>query len=246
MSRKLNLGDNILPLRNVALLSGLIKRVEQRRWGLPGMAVFHGKTGHGKTYACSGAVVGMDVIHISVQQLWNKKKLMTSILRELQMPQTGTLADLMERCNEGLAIADRTLIIDEADYAVDRGMIEMIRDMHDGSGASIILVGMEQLPQKLKKWELVDGRILAWVGAEPADFQDAKLMANWYAKGITLDDALIEKVRTENNGSARRMSVDFAHVLDCAHQSGQTTMTLDAWGDAPFLRGEAPVAREGL
>lgn len=149
----------------------------------------------------------------------------------------------MEMVNEGLASAGRTLIIDEADYAVDRGMIEVIRDMHDRSGMPVVLIGMELLPQKIRKWPLVDGRILTWTQAPPIDLRDARMLAEHYAPGIEIDDALIELVMTQNAGDARKMTTDFAHVLEQSALQGTTTMTLDKWGKAPFLRGEAPKPR---
>ena len=132
----------------------LIKKLQNRHWGLPGMGVFHGPPGFGKTYACIHAAVVLDAIHISVQSLWTKKTLLTAILGELSIVPHKTLAEMMMQVNKGLSLAARPLIIDEADYAIDRGMIEIIRDFHDGSHMPVILIGMEMLPQKLRKWEL--------------------------------------------------------------------------------------------
>ena len=168
------------------------------------------------------------------------------MLREIGIVPLKTMAEMMNQINEGLAISGRTLIIDEADYAVDRGMVEIIRDIHDGSSMPVILIGMEKLPQKLKQWELVDGRILSWQGAEPADLRDARMLAEVYAPGLTLDDALIDRIRSTNKGSARRISSDLAYVLEQARLQGVQQMTLADWGDQPFLRGEAPAPREGL
>jgi len=246
MAQTKSLGNSIKPLRNVAALAELVHRVEKRGYGLPGMAVFHGPTGLGKTFAGAFSAASLDTIHISVQKMWTKKTLLSSVLRELGIVAKGTMADMMQQVNEGLAIAGRSLIIDEADYAVDRGMIEVIRDMHDGSSMPVILIGMEELPQKLRRWELVDGRILDYVGAEPADMRDTKLLAEVYAPDVTLDDSLLERIRDVNKGSVRRISVDLAYVLEQSRLQGQKAMTLDKWGQAPFLRGDAPSIREGL
>jgi DNA transposition AAA+ family ATPase len=246
MAHSMSLGNSIKPLRNVASLVTLIKKVENRQWGLPGMAVLYGPTGFGKTYACIHAAVALDAIHISVQKMWTKKTLLTAILRELSIVPHKTMAEMMMQVNEGLTIAARPLIIDEADYAIERGMIEIIRDFHDGSHMPVILIGMEMLPQKLRKWELVDGRVLAWAAAEPADLRDARLLAQVYADGVSIDDALLQKIVTENKGSVRRISVDMAYVLEQSKLQGIEAMTLDAWGNSPFLRGNAPAPREGL
>ncbi|MDK3072728.1 ATP-binding protein [Sedimentitalea sp. JM2-8] len=246
MTQHMALGNSIQPLRNVAALVTLIKRVQKRGFGLPGMATFYGPPGFGKTYAACHAAAALDAIHIPVQKLWTKKTLLTSILNELSIVPRPTMADMMMQVNEGLALSGRPLIIDEADYAVARGLIEIIRDFHDGSSMPVILIGMEMLPQKLSKWELVDGRMLAWVGAEPADLRDAQMLARVYARDIVIDDALLERIVTVNKGNARRISTDLAHVNEQSLMQGSKRMTLDAWGDAPFLRGEAPAPRRGI
>ena len=246
MTQSMSLGNSIRPLRNVAALTTLIKRVEGREFGLPGMAVFYGPTGFGKTYAACHASAVQKAIHIPVQRLWTQKTLLTAILRELSIVPRKTLAEMMMQANEALAAAQRPLIIDETDYAIERGMIEIIRDFHDGSHVPVILIGMEMLPQKLRKWELVDGRILSWVAAEPADLRDARLLADIYALGVKIDDALLKRILQTNKGSVRRISTDLAHVLEQSKLQGVREMTLDAWGDAPFLRGDAPGPREGL
>lgn len=246
MEQKLNLGNSVQPLRNVAALATLVKRIEGREFGLPGMAVFHGPSGLGKTFACAHAAVHLNAIHVTVDDTWTKKTLLEAVLSELRTPPKRTIAEMMKQVKPALAIAGRTLIIDEADDAVDRNLIPTIRHMHDGSSMPVILVGMEKLPQKLKRWELVDGRVLAWTAAEPADFQDARLLAQVYARGIELDDALIAKIVEVNAGSVRRISVDLAYVTEQSRMQGVSKMTLDAWGNAPFLRGSAPLPREGM
>lgn len=246
MSKNMELGNTIRPLRNVAALAQVVKTVEGREFGLPGMAVFYGPTGLGKTYAACYASVALNCIHVSVQKLWTTKTLLTQILRELGIVPKRTLAEMLMQVNEGLAVSGRSLIIDETDYAIERGMIEIIRDFHDGSGMPVILIGMELLPQKLREWELVDGRVLVWSAAEPADLADARQLAEVYANGVTVDDPLLARIVEDNKGSARRISADLAHVKSQAQLQGADHMTLDEWGNAPFLRGQAPAPREGL
>lgn len=246
MTQKLTLGNSIQPLRNVAALATLVKRLEKRGWGLPGMGVFHGPPGLGKSFACGHAAFNLDCIHITVDDTWTKKILLQAILTELRIERTGTIADMMMKAKAGLARAGRTLLMNEADDAVLKNLIPTIRHLHDGSEMPVILIGMERLPQKLKKWELVDSRIVAYVGAERLDMRDARLLAKAHIDKVEIDDALIAKILEDCNGSARLISNDLAHVVEQSRLMGQPRMTLDEWGQAPFLRGEAPLPREGM
>ena len=246
MAQSMNLGNGVRPLSNVARLVTLVERVEKRAFGLPGMAVFHGFPGLGKTFASAFCAAQLDCIHISVQEEWTRKFLLKQILRELGLTARGQTADMGMQANEGLAIAGRTLIIDEADYALKKGMINLIRGLHDGSGVGVVLVGMEDLPQMLKSAEQVDGRILSWDQAEAADTRDTALLAEHYAPGVSFDEAMLDRIRKRNNGSARYISRDLAYVLEQCQIQGDFLMTADKWGDAPFPRAQAPVPRGAL
>lgn len=243
MAQTMSTGNSIRPLRNVALMAQLIKRLEGRAMGLPGIGVFYGPSGFGKTFAAAYAAAQLDAIHVSVQELWTKRTLIEQVLAELGQDPKRTLAASMKQANEALAIARRPLIIDEADYAMARNLISIIRDFHDGSQVPVVLIGMERLPQKLRKLELVDNRILEWTAAEPADLTDAKMLAELYVPGIEVGEDLITHILNRHKGRVRRMVTDFAYVLEKANIQGVTSMSLDAWGQAPFLRASAPQPR---
>lgn len=246
MSENMEIGNSIQPLRNVAALAQLIKNLDGRKHGLPGMGVFHGPPGYGKTMAAVYAASALDAIHISVQELWTRKTLLQQVLRELGVAPEKTLADMMMQANQHLAIAARPLIIDEADYAVQRGLIQIIRDFHDGSDVPVILIGMEKLPQKLRKWELIDSRVKSWVAAQPANLKDARYLADFYAEGITIEDGLLQHILDRNTGNVRRTVVDIDFVHEQCKTMGLKEMTLQDWGKTSFPRDEAPAPRVGL
>ena len=76
MTQNLTTGNSILGMTNVALLTKVIKRLENRAHGLDGIGVFSGEPGLGKSIACAYAAASMDAIHISVQEMWTKKTLL--------------------------------------------------------------------------------------------------------------------------------------------------------------------------
>ncbi|WP_425091976.1 AAA family ATPase [Tropicimonas sp. S265A] len=234
---------SIKPLRNVAAMATLMQRLETRLPGLEGMAVFYGPSGYGKTFAATHcALVDPYAIHVVVQDVWTKRSFCEAILVELGIKPKHTVTNLVNQVQEGLINSGRPLIVDEADRAAKRGMIEMIRDIHDNSGCPIILVGEETLPQALMKWERVHGRMLDWVAAEPADLQDAKLLAQHYAKGVEVGEDLLKKMVVETRGSIRRITVNCAQIREFGMRQG-----LDAVGVAEFTKplfvGEPPKMR---
>ena len=244
MAQKLNLGNSIQPTRNVAMLSKLIKSVEAREFGLPGLAIFHGPPGFGKSFSCAHAAVHLDAIHITCDDTWTKKQLLKTILLELNKEPKGTMADLMEKAKTALAVASRTLIIDEADDAVAKNLVPTIRHLHDGSSVPVIFVGMEFLSEKLKKWDLVASRVYDWAAAQPADLHDLRLLAKRYAAETKIDDALLEKVREVTRGVHRVLATDLAHIQREARTEGEPHMTLSKWGGRKFFSQREPEPRD--
>lgn len=246
MSQHMEIGNSIQPLRNVSALATVIKRLETRRQGLPNLGVFYGPPGYGKTCAGVFAAAHLDAIHVVVQETWTRKDLLKRILRELSVVPRGTMSDHQDQVHEGLALANRPLLIDEADVAIARNMMGIIKEMVDGSLIPVVLIGMEELPQTIAKHPLVYSRTLSWVAAEPATLSDAKLLASYYAPSIEIADDLLQDILERNTGNARLTSTDISHVEEKANEWGITDVSLKRWGKTPFPRVDAPAPRRGL
>lgn len=234
---------SIAPLRNVRAMAELINRVKHRAHGLPGMACFYGPSGYGKTSAAIFAANRFGAYHVQVKSCWTRKKLCEAILKDLALQPARTIADMVDQIAEALAASDRPLLIDEADHLVAKGMIEIVRDLHEASGATVILIGEEQLPFKLQQWERVHGRMLDWVGAEPATLDDVRHLAGIYCQGVELDGALAQRILDESRASIRRISINLERVSEFARIQGADRVTGEAFASKPFFTGVAPAPR---
>ncbi|MEO0999846.1 MAG: ATP-binding protein [Pseudomonadota bacterium] len=237
---------SVAPLRNVSALATLIKRVQDRTHGLPGMAVFYGPSGFGKTTSAIYAANKFDAAHVEVRSVWTSKKLLQAILAELSVVPKRTVADMLDQAAAALAVAARPLIIDEADHLVRRNMIEIARDLHEASGAPVIMIGEELLPQRLQRWERVHGRILDWVEAQPACLDDVERLATIYAPGVDFEEAYLSALLDASGNSIRRVSVNLERAEEVAKRAGTNRMTLAAWAGHEFFRGAAPSPRRGI
>jgi DNA transposition AAA+ family ATPase len=246
MTQTLEIGNSVKPLTNVATMAALVKELQNRTFGMPGLGVFHGYPGYGKTFGAIFCASAFDVIHISMQGDWTKKTFLQRLLHELGLPAKRVVPDMVLQACEGLAKEGRTLIIDEADYAFRRGIIELIRDLHDGSDTPVVMIGMEEFPQKLRKYELIDSRVMSWVAAQPASLKDAGMLAEVYAEGVEIDEDLLNAILERNTGNVRRMVTDLAQVKNEARKLGQTSISLEDWGGMEFRRQDAPSPRRGL
>lgn len=240
-------GKSYAPLRNMALFSELMQRVMHRESHLPGMACFYGHSGYGKTFSAIWAANRARAYYVELGETWTRKTLCQSILRELgltSMMGQGALPDLVSAIVDRLAEErDRPLIIDEADFLVKKGMIDLVREIHDKSQAPVILIGEELLPVKLQKYERTHNRMLDWVAAVPCDLKDAKQLAQLYVPAVEIDDGLVAAIAKASDGRARRIAVNLERVRERAQLQGRKRMSLAEWGDEPFFTGEPPRRR---
>ena len=235
--------NTIAPLENVTLFHGLVDRVMNRPAHLPGLATFHGPSGYGKTFAATYSANVHRALYVEVGASWTRKRYCQELLKELGIPVSGTIPDMVEKVVEGLALSGAPLIVDEFDHAVERGLVELTREIHDKSGAAMVLIGEEGLPLALVKYERFHNRMLDWVAAQPASAEDVRHLARLYAPEITIADDLVAHINRLSEGRARRACVNIEKVRERAAAEGAGTVDMAWWGNAPLFTGKAPRGR---
>lgn len=235
--------NSVAPLRNVSGLVSLIDRLENRTPGLPGLGVFYGYSGFGKTTAAIYAANSCDAYQVQMKSTWTQKKLCQSLLQEMSIEPAKTIADMVDQISEELALSQRVLLIDEADFLVKRSMIEIVRDIYESSGSPVVLIGEERLPRNLEKWERVHGRVLAWLPAEPACLEDVDLLAKIYAPEVDLDVNFQKLLLKESKHSIRRVCVNLELVSEYSKVHGGNVVDLATWKERKFIPCHAPAPR---
>ena len=233
----------IAALRNVSALTQLIRRVEARGPGLPGMAAFYGPSGFGKTTAAIYAANKFSAVQVQVKSTWARKKFCEAILFDLGLKPARTIADMVDQIAQELARSGRPLLVDEADFLVQRGMIEVVRDIYESSFSTVILIGEELLPTSLQRWERVHGRMLDWVPAEPATLRDVDLLAPIYCPGVELAPELKAALLDVSRQSIRRICVNLDRALERARTLDRARLEAGDFDPASFFTGTAPAPR---
>lgn len=228
---------------NLRLCQMALTRAIDRSQGLPGLVVFYGPSGWGKSASATALANPTRAYYVQAQSSWTRKHMLTTIMRELGLPIGGTIPEMAEQIGAELAASGRPLIIDEMDHVVDRGLVELVRDIYEASHAAIVLIGEEGLPGKLKRWERMHGRVLAWVAAQPVNLGDAQALRPIYSPDVEIADDLLQAVVDQAHGSVRRVCVNISLIRDEALNAGSDSMTLQSWGKRQFYTGEAPKRR---
>lgn len=233
----------IANIQNLAIVRAALERLGSRTDGIPGLGALYGPAGWGKSTAMVAVMNATRAYYVQMRSAWSRKTLLEKILVEMGFKPSGTISKLLDDICEQLGKSGRPLMIDEFDFAL-RGdsMVELVRDIYEGSQAVIIIAGEELLPKKLARWERFHSRVATWLPAQPVSLADAKLLAPIYCETPCAEDFLARLV-AKSGGSTRRVCVNLAVAAETAAIEGWRKIDLAAWKDRQIYTGQAP-ARE--
>jgi DNA transposition AAA+ family ATPase len=202
MGTMTNKSGFIQPLQNVLLFDELVQLLLDREAWQEGIATFHGFAGYGKTVAATFAANTHEALYIEIGESWTKKKFCQQLLKELGVEPDRSIPDMVEQIIDRLKLVRKPLFIDEFDILVDKGYCEIVREIYNKTRASIVLIGEENLPQKiLKASERLHSRILRFQPAQPIGGQDTAILAQRFANDIELSDDLCDFVAAKSGGA---------------------------------------------
>jgi DNA transposition AAA+ family ATPase len=227
----------IAALRNVEAFYEALDAAQRRVHHLPGLVVFHGPSGYGKTFSAQYAANTHSALYVEARSTWTKRALCRAILAEIGLEPAQRVYEMSAQIAEALLYSRRPLILDEADHVLAAGAIEIVRDIHEASGAVIAMIGEERLPNKLRAVERVHNRVIAWVAAQPTDLADAQALARLYCPGLTVADDLLAQIVDASEGGARRVCINLHAVLEEARRRPGPALDRAWWGDRPLHTG---------
>jgi DNA transposition AAA+ family ATPase len=232
--------SKIVLVKNVARLAEAGEALIRRAPGMPGMGLAHGETGYGKTTAITWYVNRCNGVYVRAWATWTPAAMFGAILRELGRGARGSCAQMMGDIIEALALSNRPLFVDEADYLVDSTrMSESLRDIHDMATVPVVLIGMGGIDQRLAHRKQLTGRVMQDVRFAPLDIEDAQRVATQLTE-VTVCADLLDGLNRHAAGSIRLLVVGLARIEQWAKSRGLDTVSAQQWGRRQFFTGEAP------
>lgn len=230
----------IVMVNNVLRLSEAGEALIHRTPGADGMGLIHGETGYGKTTAVTWYVNRCNGVYVRALALWTPASMLGTVLRELGRAPRGSCARMMEEIIEALALSNRPLFIDEADYLVEsKRMTETLRDIHDMATVPVILIGMGGIDQRLAHRKQLTGRVLQDVRFTKLSTADAAQLAAELCE-VSIQPDLLQVLTKATDGSARLLVVALSRVEKRARAMGLSAIGLKDWGKRDFFTGQAP------
>jgi DNA transposition AAA+ family ATPase len=244
-------------MKNIFLETGNVSRfrealsvLEDTERGRPGLMTASGQAGRGKTVAGREHAVRTKAVYIRVLQDWTPRAMLAELCRNLDGSEPGTtdrakklaisfLNDLQEK--KGIL---KTILVDEADR-LSIGLVEHLRDVHDLTGAPIVLIGEEHLNQVLRTKSRLWDRVVQKVEFGPITAEDIMLFA-LEAAGLRLDPDVAKELGRRSGGGFRLVWTDVYRLEQMAKASGTNKVEMKmVEGLNGVSRGGAEARRRG-
>lgn len=226
-------------LSNVQALAIAVTDALERGPALPGLICLYGPSGYGKSSAAAYVANRWRAYYVELKSLWSVKHLMIQILREMGILPGHTVPEMLDQVCEQLTLSGRPLIIDQADYLIDKGRAQVLMDLYEGSRSPVIYIGEEGLASKMKgHHNTVHRRVLHWIEAQPASADDCRQLARLYSPGVEIADDLLGDVNALVEGCAGRVAVNLHRIHAEAGVQGWPRVDRAIWGDRALSSGE--------
>ncbi|MGQ0621685.1 MAG: AAA family ATPase [Panacagrimonas sp.] len=231
----------IVPINNLVRLNDAGEALRRRPSSMPGMCLVHGETGYGKTTAVQWYANRCNAVYVRAMAEWRPGSMLAAIARDLRIAPRGSCAATLGDIIEALALSQRPLFVDEADYlAKSDSMTESLRDIHDMAAVPVVLIGMAGIDRRLSHRKQLTGRILQDVRFTPCTADDARKVADGLCEVKVADDLLL-RLHRKAAGSLRLLVVGLDAIESSARHQGLPEIDGAAWGKSDqFFTGEAP------
>lgn len=240
MTKEAQAVNTTAPLANVATCMRACERAMSRPEHLPGLVAFYGPSGWGKTTSAIYAANHYRAYYVEAKSAWTKMALLDALLNEMGLAPEKTVNKRIDQVAEQLIKSSRPLILDEFDHVVNRNLVDIVRDIYEGSNAPMLLIGEERIEVNLRRWERFHNRVLDWVPAQPASLDDAKHLRGLYCKRAKITDDLLAHIHDAAHGNVRRICVNLERVQEHALTHNMERVNLGDWGKRELYTGEAP------
>lgn len=220
--------------KNVQRYMAGIEAVSTPIRGRIGMMLAYGPPGTGKTETGMWYAAQNEVPYIRARDITSRRSLLSNIVGELGHAPSYRSDALFDQAVDQLMERPRVMIIDEVDYLMKGGMVEVLRDLNDITNSPIILMGMEFADKKLKRYRHLFDRISAIVRLELFDEAETANLAGQICETPLADDA-IAFVHKQAQGKLRLTTTWFSRAEQLAKLNRLDKITaqhLQSYGEA--------------
>lgn len=172
-----------------------------------------GKTDVGQWYASQN-----DVPYVRAKDISSRRSLLANIVAELGVAGSFRTDDLFNQIVEQLIERPRPIIIDEVDYLIRGGAVEVLRDINDMTNTPIIMMGMEHAEKNMRRFRHLYDRFTAIIRFELFDLEEIKGLAESIC-GVNLSECALQFISQNGQGKLRTTTTWFARAEQLAKRN---------------------------
>ena len=199
---------------NFRILTEAEKIVARRGAREASLVLIQGKYGIGKSELIERWASENGHVFIRSKRIWTNSSMLKDVATSLGLSVRGTATETENRIKEHLAISMQTLIFDEADYLADiksAAKLETIRDISDVTGTMIFLIGMQDFPAVVQRYEHIASRVARIVQLHPLSLADVQTTCKAKSE-VALTPALVEQIHRDSGGRMRHILNAIANI----------------------------------
>ncbi len=194
---------------NFKLFQALAGALKARGAGVPGLGLVYSDPGLGKTFAGIWLADREEAVYIRALAAMSARWMTEELVRELGAEPRFYMSHLYKQARDLLTKEKRLIIIDEIDHlARDRKAIETLRDLSDETGASFLLIGMNDCLMTLQRIPHLFDRMRAHiVNFKPLSLDEARTAAHELLD-VDIDDRSLTEIHKTSGGNFRQLIVN--------------------------------------
>lgn len=220
--------------KNVAAFRRGVETLTNRDRYQPGFMVVQGESGRGKSQAAINWHGQNGGVFLRVWEGWSQH----AFLQALAFEVTGGRVHCVFQCKrevvDFLSADPAPIIVDEADR-LDIRRIEDLRDVHEATGVSIVLIGEEAFFPKLKSRQRIYSRVAEVINFAPVEKGDIVLYAA-QAADLKVSPEAAAFLAAEVHGSFRLVHNLVAKLEAFAKASNVDVIDMDALAGAGLAK----------
>lgn len=218
---------------NYRILKETEKIVARRGAREAGLVILQGVYGIGKSELTARWASESGHVFIRCDRVWTVRSLLEVTATTLGLSITGSAKDLSSRIKAHLMVSMQTLIFDEADYLADMqscAKLDAIRDITDVTGTMVFLIGMQDFPAIVQRYEHIASRARI-VQLHPLTLADVQITCKVKSE-VALTPALVERIFQDSHGRMRHVLNAIANIEVWAEANSWTEV------DVPHVKGK--------
>lgn len=203
------------------------KLVAKRGAREAGLVIVKGVFGIGKSELTERWAADSGYVFVRAKETWTKRALLDELAEKMGLAKGGRNQEVQARIIGKVAVDMVPLIVDEADFLVrsTASLLEVLRDITDLTGTMCFLVGMEQFPMKVARYQHIASRVAKVVELETLSLTDVKTTVAAKAE-VAMDDDVIAEMHRQSRGRMRLVLNAIANVEQWAQANSWKAITL--------------------